>query len=200
MKFLAIGSKLKWNALILNLWHFPPSLWSLLLPYFPPCCTHHLITWGTCHCQNRWSILKLSVEEETKRNNEERSGKWREGCKQRMNEILNSNWWMENKSREASEGMKKEGPSDPVSRRLWILGSPRACAYLSPGSNGNFLGAPHSHTPQERTADRKRKLLQHSRHLSNLSLHPLCFPRLSWGAKHVPACLSPSIEALGPKD
>lgn len=157
IKFLAIGFKLKWNALILNLWHIPPSLWSLLLPYFLPYCTHHLITRGTCHCQNRWSILKLSVKEETKRNNEEVGNGAKDAKRKNEWEILNSNWWMENKSREASEGMKKEGPSDPVSRRLWILGSLRACAYLSPGSNGNFLGAPHSHTPQERTAGQKKE-------------------------------------------
>lgn len=54
--------------------------------------------------------------------------------------------------------------------------------------------------PKRGQQDRKRKLLQHSRNLSNLSLHPLCPPSLSWGAKHLSAHLSPSAEALGPKD
>lgn len=54
--------------------------------------------------------------------------------------------------------------------------------------------------PKRGQQDRKRKLLQHSRNLSNLSLHSLCSPSLSWGAKHVSAHLSPSAEALGPKD
>lgn len=202
IKFLAVGSKLKQNALILNLWRFPPIpvvSSPLLYPtrlYAPP-----------DHLRNL-SLSEQMVYSEIVSKSGNKKKQWRkrwemEGRMQR--ERTNGRFWI------ATDGWRtnQEKLQRAWERRALLIQLAGDSGYLA--ARGPVLTCrqalmaifwvlPTVTHPKRGQQDRKRKLLQHSRNLSNLSLHPLCFPSLSWGAKHVPACPSPSVEVLGPKD
>lgn len=111
---------------------------------------------------NTKSMPQKSKKGERKSCRREKKGEMEGEKKKRQSEInsmgnsghdtgLKEDWQM-GKPTEMLKSAWEGGPSDPVTGQVWILGSPRACAYLPPGTNGNFLGAPHSYRPQEKAA------------------------------------------------
>lgn len=105
----------------------------------------------------------------------------------------------ENKPREASEGLKRNALLIQLAGDSGYLAAWGPVLTCHQALMAIFWVLPTVTYPKREQQDRKRKLLQHSRNLSNISLQLLCFPGLLWEAKHVSACLSPSTEAPGPK-